>query len=500
MLSQAPDTPGRFAGATDQDWHVALDDAARVGLLTRLSAVLYRIHPALPGYLSAQWRQEEPAGHDALREAATRALVTACAAASGWLNQQIEAGDAGLAYTTIGLQRRTLGSALRYALAHGLWEDAHSIARPLDSYWETQGLTEEADAWADQVRLASEDADGTPPDIETPAGALWLFITDRQATRHVRLLRLNEAEAAYHRICARLEILAPSEQQRRDLSFNYCRLGLVAQQGSRLDDAEDWYRKALTIYTELGDKPGIASTYNQLGWITRLRGRLDHAENWYRKSLAIDEEIGDKRGIARTYDHLGNTASQRGRPDEAEDWHRKALAINIELGDKRGMAAVCSQLGAAAQRGDRLDDAQDWYRKALAINIELGDKRAMAAECSQLGNTALQRGRPGEAEDWHRKALVIYEELANKPGMARAYGNLALLAITNSDDNQALEWAVRYAALFDEFPHPSAMTGPHHLAWLTHHLGIGAVEKCWQKVTGDALPQAVRDYVEASSA
>ena len=71
----------------------------------------------------------------------------------------------------------------------------------------------------------------------------------------------------------------------------------------------------------------MASTYHQLGIIAQDRGRLDEAEDWYRKALAIKEELGNRPGMASTYHRLGMTAQDRGRLDEAEDWFRKALAI-----------------------------------------------------------------------------------------------------------------------------------------------------------------------------
>ena len=79
VFSAVPGVPGRFAGAGDEDWAQALDDAARVGLLTALGAGMYRIHPALPAYLAAQWRAEDPDGYDSVRDAATRALASAYA-------------------------------------------------------------------------------------------------------------------------------------------------------------------------------------------------------------------------------------------------------------------------------------------------------------------------------------------------------------------------------------------------------------------------------------
>ena len=84
--------------------------------------------------------------------------------------------------------------------------------------------------------------------------------------------------------------------------------------------------------------PAWRATYHQLGITAQDRGRLDEAEDWYRKSLTIKEELGNRPGMATTYHQLGITAQDRGRLDEADDWYRKALTISEELGDRPGMA------------------------------------------------------------------------------------------------------------------------------------------------------------------
>ena len=119
-LSAMEGVPDRFAGVTKQQWTAVLQDAARVGLLTGLGGGMYQIHPALPGYLAAVWYSENPAGYSPGREACEQALCTACADFSGWLTGQIESVNAALAYTIIGLQRRTLGAMLGHALDRGM--------------------------------------------------------------------------------------------------------------------------------------------------------------------------------------------------------------------------------------------------------------------------------------------------------------------------------------------------------------------------------------------
>ena len=84
-FSAVDGVPQRFQGVSRETWAEVLDAAAGAGLLTGLGGGMYRLHPALPAYLAARWRTEEPAGYDDQRAAATRALLSAYAAFGDWL-------------------------------------------------------------------------------------------------------------------------------------------------------------------------------------------------------------------------------------------------------------------------------------------------------------------------------------------------------------------------------------------------------------------------------
>jgi tetratricopeptide (TPR) repeat protein len=414
-FSAVPAVPASFAAASREDWRRVLEEAAGVGLLTSLGVGMYQIHPALPAYLAARWRQEEPEDHDALRDAATGTLVAAYADFGRWLKRQIESGDAGLAFTVIGLHRRTMGHLLGHALTRKLWYEARGIIEPLSSYLKARGLVGEADSWTDQVLLATEGADGNVPQTDTPAGRLWLFVVGEKADRQRARFRLDEAERTYDQIRVTLEAQLASQQVKGDLSVAYHQLGRVAQDGGRLGEAAEWYRKSLVIKEGLGDRQGVSASYHQLGVVAQLEGQLGQAAEWYRKSLVISEELGDRSYMATSY----------------------------------------HELGRVAQDGGRLGEAAEWYRKSLAIEKDLGHRR----------------------------------------GMARTSGQLGLLAEQQGEVQLALEWTVRCVTVFEQFPHPLTSPGPRHLARLTATLGMEVLEETWRQVTGNPLPDNVREYV-----
>ena len=81
--------------------------------------------------------------------------------------------------------------------------------------------------------------------------------------------------------------------------------------------------------------------------------------------------------------------------------------------------------------------------------------------------------------------------------MALTCAQLGLLAEERGQLPLALEWNIRCVSLFDQFPSPMTGTGPRALARLTHQLGMPALEQAWEQVTGQPVPQAVRDYVNS---
>jgi tetratricopeptide (TPR) repeat protein len=454
VFSATDGVPARFAGTSPEDWETVLEDAARVGLLTGLGAGMYRIHPALPGYLAAGWQASDPVSYEQERAAGESALCTATADMSRWLTRQIETGDAAVAYVVIESQRRTLGAMLGHALDRNAWVEAECIVRALDAYWDARGLSDEAAIWADRILNATGVGRDTPA-AGSRAADLGLYTITKTANRQKDAGQLDQAGKNYQQALAYLQDQPESEWTRTNIAVLYHQLGLTALKRRQLDDADDWSHKALTIFEELGDRPGVALNYVQLGMIAQIRRRLDDADAWFRKALTILEELGDRPNMAITDHHLGNNALLNRQLEQADIWYRKALNIFEELGNRPHVAATYHQLGMIAQTRGRLEDAEDWYRKALTVKEELGDRAAIATTYGQLGLLAEARQQPG----------------------------------------QALEWTVRCVTLFDQFPHPVTAPGPAHLARLTRQLGMPALEQAWQQVTGQPVPQAVRDYV-----
>ena len=459
LLSEQHDAPRRFRDADIHEWLAALEAAARVGLLTRLDRGMYRIHPALPSYLAARWRQEDLDDYEAARDSATYALLKAHSTYCIWLDDQISSGDAARAYAILDLQRHTFGNLLSYALDHAHWENAQDIIQTLSTYWTARGLDEEADEWCERSCHATTAPDGRHPDLDSLSGALWLFSTGSRAGRQLSRGRLDSAEKSYRQMLAMLQPQPSSPDRERHLAVVYHQLGAVAHRRRRLDEAKDFYRKSQALYEDLGDQQRIAMGYHDLGLVAEGQGLLDEADDWSRRSLASFKELGDRPHTAASYGQLGWVAQRRGQLDAAEDWYQRALAVHEDLGDLKSAADICHQLGTVAYLRWRLADAEDWHRRSLAIYEDLAIQPSIAMSFHQLGAVALHRGQLDEAADWHRRSLAIHEDLGDRASMAAAYHQLGLVALLRAQTDDAEGWFRRSLAIYEDLgdrPHIAA--------------------------------------------
>ena len=82
---------------------------------------------------------------------------------------------------------------------------------------------------------------------------------------------------------------------------------------------------------------------------------MDKAEDWYRKALTIFEELGDRTRMAQIYAYLGLLAEDRGQ-DPAPDVLSSALIY-------------CDMTPAQTVSPDRLNSGSPRYKIATAQSI-----------------------------------------------------------------------------------------------------------------------------------
>ena len=222
----------------------------------------------------------------------------------------------------------------------------------------------------------------------------------------------------------------------------YNNLGLVLFQKGQVDEAREYFQKALEI------NPNYVESHSNLGQALFQKGEVDEAIAQYQKALEInpnyfaghhnlglafsqkgqlDEAIAQFQkaleinpNFARAYYNLGNALFQKGRVDEAIERYEKALEINPNDAEARG------NLGVSLLQKGQLDEAIDNFQKALGINPNYAQAH------SNLGKALFQKGQTDEAVAQYQKALEI------DPNSFVAHSNLGVALCRKGQLDEAI--------------------------------------------------------------
>ena len=210
-------------------------------------------------------------------------------------------------------------------------------------------------------------------------------------------------------------------------------LGELARARGHIEEAQGYFREALTIRREVGDRRGAAMTLSFLGEIAELRGNVDTARKDFQEALTIRREVGDRPGEAVELSYLGELAMLQGDLPQAEHYFDQSLPIRRELGDRRGEGVDLNFLGQVARMRGHLEDAKAYFAQSLAIDIEMADRPGEGVDLSYLGQIALLEGQLVEAQDFFNRCTVVMREVEDRPGEGVALANLGRLALLRGD-------------------------------------------------------------------
>ena len=202
----------------------------------------------------------------------------------------------------------------------------------------------------------------------------------------------------------------------------YYFLGNIAYQERRLNDAVDYFERALML------KPEFEPVYYRLAELKLGLNKprealelLDKARNRFRKSFALEfltaaayagakeyveavnhyteAEVIAKAGEPASLTHLfyfrfGSALERRGDYDEAEKYFRQCLELAPNF------AEAMNYLGYMwAERGKNLDEAKKLIEKAVALEPD------NSAYLDSLGWVLFKQHQPQEALNWLQKAV-----------------------------------------------------------------------------------------------
>ncbi len=142
------------------------------------------------------------------------------------------------------------------------------------------------------------------------------------------------------------------------------------------------FTESLDVFTAHDDKRGLSAALSGLASVARCgsgtQDELEEARDYYGRALALSREIGDQPSTAASLNNLGDVALQLGDLARARALFEESAALYETIGEREYRAAALHNLGWVCVQ---LDDAAA-ARRALAASVDLlraGGGRASAA-------------------------------------------------------------------------------------------------------------------------
>jgi predicted ATPase/DNA-binding winged helix-turn-helix (wHTH) protein len=224
-------------------------------------------------------------------------------------------------------------------------------------------------------------------------------------------------------------------------------LGAITSSQGDYTSAERALSEGLSIYEELEDDSGIATSLNALGVSARDRGDYALAQSNFERSLACWRMLSDRLAIARCLHNLASVVQIRGDHSRARWALGEAAEIFKELGDHSGAAWSINQQGDIAREAGDIPTARRFYQRALGTFREAGDPWGSARSLTDLGYIDCELGNHQAGRAAFREALKTFTGLAYRRGVARVLEGYACLAIAEDHAARALTLAAAAAHL-----------------------------------------------------
>ena len=168
------------------------------------------------------------------------------------------------------------------------------------------------------------------------------------------------------------------------------------------------------------------------------RGETPQALECHRKALDLYTEIGDVEGQARALMNIGNNLLRLDQTNDALSEYGKALDLYVSTGNEWGEARVRGNIGNVHRSHRHYDRALEQYQRALEIasRHEPGGPNTLTARLN-IANIQMARGAMAEAAEEFMKVIAEAGGSARATAQ-RAKNSLAFLYTEMHDYERSL--------------------------------------------------------------
>jgi predicted ATPase/DNA-binding SARP family transcriptional activator/DNA-binding CsgD family transcriptional regulator len=251
-----------------------------------------------------------------------------------------------------------------------------------------------------------------------------------------------------------------------------------------------WLERGISLG---GSKAARAKALNGAGWIALFQGDSETAKGFLEESVTLYRELEDEEGLASSLNYLGYVALLGGREDiPVAALLEEALALKPRIQNLHSIAdtLVFAALDALLLRSE-WEETVALHEEALTLYREMDDRWGLSYCLTNLGLISAAMGRHARAKELLRELMHRSRKLGDMFGSQYSFFGLACVADSEGHTARAARlWgvseAIREAGGF-RLPHAalSVMEYESRLVGARARMGAATLEEAW--VEGKAM-------------
>jgi tetratricopeptide (TPR) repeat protein len=223
--------------------------------------------------------------------------------------------------------------------------------------------------------------------IADPIFSLEIF--SNLANDYFRLGDLEKAVSFYHRA---LETLETFNRDSKSFAQKYMEISQHYKSVGKMAMAREYALRSLAVYEMRDEQRLVGLTHQRLGRALEKQSNLDNAEQEYRKAITIERELNDEVSASICHTALAELLLKRGQMDDAEYEAQEALKFARSSTDAQTQGQALIALAQIRHQQGDFAAADEFFTQALELLDASNAHEIAASSYFRFANLLEERG------------------------------------------------------------------------------------------------------------
>jgi CHAT domain-containing protein/Tfp pilus assembly protein PilF len=231
-------------------------------------------------------------------------------------------------------------------------------------------------------------------------------------------------------------LMAEENGDRNNEAYGYnSKADIFLRVKGEFDKALEIQEKSVDIFQEVDNSWGIAQAYIGMGNINNLAGENVEAIYYYKKADSLYRQLGNEYSRATPVNNMGTIYFAQADYERALEYFHEALNILDKLQIKDSFVTlIAGNIGEVKLEQRAFDEAEEWLMKSLEEARSIDYVEQISTSLVLMGRVKIETGDYHSAEKYLQEAWVLQKDKGMKTHRIATGLSLGKLAYLQKDE------------------------------------------------------------------